>query len=138
MNIWANLKTRGLKDILNPKKWLVVISYIYRTYVQGEAAGSVLEKHIYRLRLFLQSGIQLDELYISEQYVYRVLMCSDCLKEGACVDCKCPMPEAMEEASNWCSQNKWQALLDEPDWESFKKALGFEFKLSESGKIYIK
>jgi hypothetical protein len=109
-SIINNIKSRGLKDILNPKKWL--------NYVNGLIIGV--------------NGINLKEgeiLSYSEQLVYRSIKCSQCFEEKACIDCKCPQPLSATVKSHECTLGKYRGMLSPQKWEEFKKQNGIKFKL---------
>lgn len=110
-SILENVKKRGLKDILNPKKWFNFLS------------GQKIEK----------TGIHLEEkeiLSYSEQLVYRSLKCSQCFLEKACVDCECPQPLSATVKKHECTLGKYKAMLTPEKWEEFKMQNNLKFKLS--------
>lgn len=110
-SILENVKKRGLKDLLNPKKWL--------NFINGLIIGV--------------NGINLKEneiLSYSEQLVYRSLRCSQCFAEKACIDCKCPQPLSATVKKHECTLGKYKAMMSPEKWEEFKSQNNLKFKLS--------
>lgn len=101
----TNLRLRGLKDILNPRKWKVFL--------------------LSKLR-----GLDLpaEEAFArAEQVVYRSRVCSECV--GECVHCGCPVPAAFLEPDNICSALQWEEMLSAEDWAKFKKDGGIDLTI---------
>jgi hypothetical protein len=97
----GNVKKRGLQDVINPDKWKVFYE------------GHEIEKN----------GLTIpyeDIIPFSEQIVYRMRQCPGCIKNGACLDCNCPMPLAMVTPNNWCSEGNWSEYMKGPEWEQHK------------------
>ena len=103
-HIWGNFKKRGLKDILNPKKWWIVIDASLAEYY-----GLTLAK--------------------AELVVYRSLMCPKCVEKGECIHCSCGVPENMYSEENWCSGGNW-GPEDAVEFQKRKKMTGLQFQLT--------
>ena len=103
MSILANLKARGLRDILNPRKW----------------------------RAFLQKPPSDEEVTFEycEQVVYRSILCRPCINAGECHHCHCEMPGAVLAKDNFCSMDKWQEMMSDEQWREYKKVSNLKFKL---------
>ena len=96
-----NIKRRGLKDILNPKKWRDFL-----TSKKQSVTGVTIPQE--------------DVLSYSEQLVYRSITCSECFKLGACIDCQCPQPDAAIVKTHECSLGRYRKMLEKDKWEEFK------------------
>lgn len=110
-NIIENIKSRGLKDILNPKKW--------RDFLTSKAQKV--------------TGVTIpheEVLSYSEQLVYRSIICSECFKLGACIDCKCPQPDSAIVKTHECSLGRYRQMLSSEKWEKFKLDNNIKFSLS--------
>ena len=105
--ILKNIKARGLKDVLNPRKWKV--------YFQKPPK--------------VEEGEDEASLSYCEQVVYRSILCSSCVKAGECEHCHCEMPSAILSKDNWCSQYKWDVMMSDEQWEDYKKVAKLKFKL---------
>lgn len=121
MSLIDNIKKRGAKDILNPKKW--------GAYIDGE----IIEKN----------GIHLEYNEIipfCQQLMMRLIRCSECVEAGKCVGCGCIMPLAAIVPNNFCSEEKWKEMVPPEDWEKYMKEKGMRFKAMmspEDWKKYI-
>jgi hypothetical protein len=105
------------KDIFSPKKWKAV--YIYW-----------LKKHLKWLDpqpILLTSNEML-------QIAYRVANCTDCVYEGRCVDCKCPIDGKISDKNQECSLNKWGPMLNDKEMEIFKKNYNISFTVKTEKK----
>jgi len=110
MGLLSNLKKKGLKDITDPKKWGVAAEYA----------------------TMLLHGLTLDIdeiLPFSEQMVYRMQMCPQCVKGPECDKCGCAMPDGMVTPSNWCDGKEWIAYMEPDEWEAYKKKWGIVFSV---------
>lgn len=106
-NIIRNVRSRGLKDIANPKVWKVMASWF-----AVKAKGGIT--------------IPEDEIQdFAEQVVYRMSMCPECVKAKECLHCHCKMPEKafVKEAS--CSAGKWGPM--DPQWREYADREGITF-----------
>lgn len=110
---WTSLKTnlrkRGLKDVLNPFKWKVML---WELISDGKV---VIEKEE------IQS--------YCEQWVYRSIKCRPCLKAGECTHCGCLMPDAMDNKHNACSDGNWPSMMDPETWGQYKQLMNLTFEL---------
>lgn len=109
MSILTNIKKRGLKDIFS----LRVISYI----------ESVWQK------LFGVRIEQKDMVAYSEQLIYKAVMCPECKAKGECVFCGCNFKDLSVSKDAVCSEGRWGKIMDEKNWEEYKKTYlpGTEF-----------
>lgn len=110
-SVIENIKARGLKDILNPKKWFV---YLKSKYWKTKKYVKLEESEIFSY---------------CEQVVYRSILCKPCVKDGKCKDCKCPVPENMIIPENTCSEKNWVEMKNSDEWNKYKKSLGIEFNI---------
>lgn len=101
-SIYENIRSRGLRDILNLKKIKVYLISLL----------------INRVGLTLQHG---EVLSYSEQLVYRSIKCRPCFIEGKCIDCKCPQPDAAIVQESYCSMGNYGKMLPKDEWDNFKK-----------------
>lgn len=107
MGILTNIRLRGLKDVLNPRKWWIFIVSHFR--------GAATPHDV--------------TLAQAEQTVYRTILCSSCLKNGSCLSCGCPMPDAIVTPENYCSEGLWDEMLSPEDWATFKADNKINFKI---------
>ncbi len=105
MSIKENFEKRGLEDILNPKKWKVFLLSALRSLLLGSPEKQVSQ---------------------AEQLIYRMNRCGECVQNGACVVCSCPVPASMIEPDNWCEGGMWDEMLDEQSWEKKKQEEGIQ------------
>lgn len=106
MSILSNIKKRGLKDILNPAKWVIYIKYLFHK----------------------QAGVKIPEdeiISYAEQVIYRSTHpgCQQCVRAGECVHCGCKIPELFFEKDMECSGGHWSAMRSPEDWENYKEML---------------
>jgi len=119
MSLWSNIRKRGLKDILNPYRWVLFARAKVR-----EESGTIID---------IGGGESLkvrnEELqsYI-EQIIYRQSFsdCGDCLKNGQCTHCGCKTPDLFYDKEMVCSGGNWNVMLSPDQWEEFKKDLGIK------------
>lgn len=78
------------------------------------------------------------EPYEIEQYMYRLLKCPDCVKEGKCIGhfegeepCNCHTIGRMNNRKDTCSIKKWGVFQSKDNWEITKKERGIVFILQE-------
>lgn len=107
MNLWANIKNRGLKDILNPKRWGMFLRSVSTPEKDAREFQAYVEQIIYR------------------QSFYE---CKKCLKNGSCTHCGCSTPDLFFEKEMVCSGGNWNEILPADEWEEFKKDSGIEIK----------
>lgn len=111
MNLIDNIKKRGARDILNPKKWAA--------YLDGE----IIEN----------GGIHLsyeEIIPFCQQLMVRLIKCSECVEAGKCVGCGCKMPIAAIVPNNFCSEEKWKEMMTPENWNKYLEETGLKFKLS--------
>jgi hypothetical protein len=106
----SNLKKRGLKDVLNPLKWKVIL---WEWFSEGKV---VLEED--------------DIQSYAEQWVYRSIKCRPCLLSGECSHCGCLMPDALNNKFNACSAGEWGPMLDKDSWEEQKEIIELTFEIN--------
>jgi len=121
MSLITNLKNRGLRDILNPKKWLIYLKHL--AYKWGEPIDADKEDAN-------------DVLSYSEQVVMRSILCPQCVKAGKCVGdgtegsgCGCLMPDAIIDRINFCSEGQWGEMLPTDQWNEYKTNTGLTLKI---------
>jgi hypothetical protein len=121
MSLIENIQNRGLKDILNPKKWVIYLKN--KAYLWGEPVNKEKEDPS-------------DVLSYCEQVVMRTIACPGCLKAGKCIGdgtpgsgCGCPMPDAIVDKTNFCSEGNWPEAMPTQEWENYKQDLGLTFKI---------
>ena len=107
MSIIENIRKRGLKDILNPKKWVAYLSEPPNISEDSKAG-----------------------LGYCEQVVYRSVMCSDCVSAGSCHHCGCAMPKSILVKENWCSAGKWSNMMSDDEWNDYKRITNLKFKIT--------
>lgn len=89
---------------------------------------------IYLLRTILKKIDQSEytpEVHEVEQYIYRYLLCEDCMEEGECIhsDCRCKMPERANVRTDICPTLKWGPFVDALRWKEFKSQKKIKFKI---------
>ena len=72
------------------------------------------------------------EIHIIEQYMYRLLRCSECVDNKACIHCGCYMPEKAWVRSDYCSEGKWPPFMSKEDWNNYKVEKGIKFSLTQN------
>ena len=74
------------------------------------------------------------EIWEVEQFMYRYLMCEECMKKGTCAnsDCGCKMPERAHVRTDFCPTQRWGPFLNERGWERFKKKEKFNFLINKT------
>lgn len=119
MSIITNIRKRGLKDILNPKRWILYIRGLRRG-----SSGTTLQ--ISKTDSLTISNEELQSFI--EQVIYRQSFteCKRCLKEGACTHCGCKSPELFYDKEMVCSGGNWNEMLPPKDWNEFKSDNGIE------------
>jgi hypothetical protein len=111
LSIFKNIGKRGLKDVTNPEKWSIYMD------------GGRIKRH----------GINLeyDEIVsYSEQLVYRMRSCPDCVKKGECIKCSCPIPLSMMTSQNKCSEGNWGQMLSPEQWNDYKQKMGIDLRIA--------
>ena len=135
-SVLENIRTRGLRDILDPIKRKVFI----KDWLEDNWGWKILEGSEWEeISKKLEGGTEVSgsakviskkELpAYCEQFVYRSLSCGECVLSGKCVHCKCPVPANMISAENKCSSGKWGPMLSTEDWNAKKLEERFYFKL---------
>lgn len=103
MSIWGNIKKKGLKDVLNPKKWGIFARYLKNRALKREYP-------------------ELSIPHKREQIVWRMRKCPECVENGACTVCECRSPELFYDGKNWCSGHRWGVMKETAEeWEAQKK-----------------
>ena len=59
--------------------------------------------------------------HIKEQAIYRAMLCSDCLKAGKCVECKCATPGMFFSPEKIDAKYRWHKMLPKEYWDEYKK-----------------
>lgn len=106
---WSKVK---IKDLLNPRKWWIVIDAYWR-----KSRGVTLENCQTAIQMKYTSGlaasdfwcrmVMKQDLEFAEMVVDRASRCPDCVEEGSCVHCGCTSPENMYSPLNSCSAGNW-------------------------------
>lgn len=104
MSLITNIKKRGLKDALNPKKWKIFARYFFFRALKKEYPELSVPEFI-------------------EQATYRMSHpgCRECVLKGECVHCGCKSPDLFIDKDNWCSGEHWYEMQPPHLWEEFKK-----------------
>lgn len=101
---------------------------------------------IQRARLVFRSfvrkftGLRIREkeaIDFSEILTYKTLTCPDCVQLGHCKVCKCPIHELFSAMDVGCSDGKFPAFEEKPNWRIIKKHL-LKGKLKSALKEYKK
>lgn len=112
MSLWTNIKLRGLRDILNPSRWM-----LFLRSKKGDVLGTsfkVGDSNITVTNEELQSYV--------EQVMYRESFeeCRRCLNEGACTHCGCDRSLFLDPEME-CSGGNWGKIMKPNKWREFKK-----------------
>lgn len=109
MSLLHNLRRRGLRDILNPKKWKIFARYA-------------------RLKALRKEYEELTIPEYREQIVYRMTQpgCRECIAKGECVHCGCKSPELFFDKENECSGMFWFEMLEPDSWITYATEQGIE------------
>lgn len=105
MSLLTNIKNRGFKDIVNPKRWIMFLKALFTSKEETEDFQSYIEQIIYR-----QSFSD----------------CLNCWKNGSCTHCGCKTPDLFYEKEMVCSGGNWVEMLSAKEWEEFKKDSGIK------------
>lgn len=109
MSILNNIRKRGFKDILNPKKWK-----IFGRYIKLKALKQEYEE------IFIPEYLEQVSIRMSN------LGCRACLEGGECVHCGCKSPDLFFEKDMECSGGNWFSMIPSNMWEDYKKDSGIE------------
>ena len=150
MSIWTNIRKRGLRDVLNPRKWIIFIRYL-RKLRNGASKpdGKKDLSEIYNggnteiTSATLEEYTELWNPHELEQISVRMsnLECRTCLKAGTCHHCGCTSPDLFYDRTNWCSGQHWGAMVGERLWERHKETYQIEIdpdymkEIRKHGKI---
>lgn len=126
MSILTNLRKRGLKDVLDPKRW--------KLYFRGkkrEKDGTTLQ--IAEEETLTVNNEELQSFI--EQVIYRQSFaeCKQCLEKGECIHCGCKSPELFYDKEMVCSGGNWQEMKLPEDWNEYKKDIGIEITTVQNG-----
>lgn len=100
------------RDIVTPSRWKSFIVWLLK-----------------KLLRWLDGSEVYLEPYEVEQYMFRMLRCPDCVKEGKCLHCGCDTIGRMMNRTDYCSDHRWGAFEDKEGWEQLKKINKIQFKL---------
>ena len=109
MNLFENIRKRGFKDILDPDKWRAWASWMLKVGLQKLGSSEILLEH-----------------WEIEQYMYRLIMCKDCIDAGKCAHCGCDIMGLISDQKSSCSAGKWAPMLPDYQWEDFKEKHGIK------------
>lgn len=127
MSVLKNLKLRGFKDILNPKRWKIFLNSKKREIVGTTfiMEPSTTPEEIKKNSVTI--GNEEMQSFI-EQVFYRQSFgeCIGCWKNGSCTHCGCKAPELFYEKEMVCSGGNWNEVLPPAEWEEFKKQFGLK------------
>ncbi|MBP8762234.1 MAG: hypothetical protein KBH21_00105 [Acetoanaerobium sp.] len=113
-----------LKDIINPKKWVDYVTFLFRKFF-----GLVAERFGY--------NTPQDLYWKSEVIEYRKLICDQCAKAGKCIvpaegeteACGCDFIGKATDMSLSCSNDYWKAVDSYEEWEKQKEKYYSNFKI---------
>lgn len=91
-HFYDSFEKRGFEDLRNPKKWLAVL----RMYDRQETGLHLAEK---------------DVVPYCKQLMDRMALCPDCVENGSCLNCGCPVPEKMLDPKEECVQLNWSKMI---------------------------
>jgi hypothetical protein len=107
-----NWKKVRLRDVLNPKKWWIVVD----AYIK-KAEGVSLENCKQAMEIKWENGENVAEFWCqrvmgqslkyAEKVVERAQLCAGCVENGSCLHCGCSAPENMYSMINECSAGVW-------------------------------
>ena len=134
MSLFENIKKRGLKDLLRPKKWWIYFRYLRSKYWRSDEWGgrdpliskdtsNHVPEHEFDIDpKLLKEYKELTNRHELEQIAWRMNFrdCSQCLRAGKCVHCGCKSPELFYDRTNECSAMNWFEMLDKEAWNEFK------------------
>lgn len=100
-NVLRNIRDRGFKDITNPE--------VIKAFLEWN--------EIKKNGLHLEAE---DIQSFSEQVVYRLARCPECVLAKECVHCHCTMPEKALTPLAVCSADRWPRMMPPEDWEKYK------------------
>lgn len=107
--ILANIRQRGLKDVLDPDAWRA-----YSQWSEIEKNGLLLPPE--------------EIISFAQQVVYRMVMCPECANSHKCTVCSCAMPQTMCCAAAKCKMHRWNEMMDPEEWFDFFQK-NFEFSI---------
>jgi predicted RNA-binding Zn-ribbon protein involved in translation (DUF1610 family) len=101
MSLIENLRKRGVKDIFNLTKIKVFTRYLKMLALKTE-----------------YNELRVPEY--TEQIVYRMKKCPDCMESTKCQNCGCKSPELFYDKDNFCSEDRWGKMESPEKWADFK------------------
>lgn len=107
--VLANIRQRGLKDVLDPHAWKT-----FKQWSDIEKNGLLLAPE--------------DIISFSQQLVYRMIMCGECVNAGKCVACKCAIPQTLCCAAAVDKLGRWGEMMSPEEWFEFFQSK-FEFSV---------
>ena len=60
-------------------------------------------------------------VHIQEQAIYRATLCIECYMSSECLVCGCTSPQLFYAPAKEDANEKWKAMLNEPEWNKFKE-----------------
>ena len=79
-----------------------------------------------KIRDFLEGNLHYyhpKDAHVTEQAIYRSILCKPCLLNGSCYHCKCKTPNMFFAPKKRDSLNKWGPMLDKESWSTLKRTL---------------
>lgn len=133
MSLFENIKKRGLKDILRPRKWGIFVRFLRSKWMSEDEKLTQDVFDIFKEKGIDPSTYNIDAKLIKEyselttpheleQIAWRMQFrdCRQCIKSGACVHCGCKSPELFYDRSNECSALNWTGMVDKETWDEWK------------------
>lgn len=130
MSLFKNIKKRGLKDVLRPRKWGIFIRYLrskFRPLDGWQGRDPLIEEQVPETEFdidpkILREYTELTTPHELEQIAWRMSFsqCKPCLEKGECVHCGCKSPELFYDRNNECSAMSWYQMYDRKTWEELK------------------
>lgn len=102
----------NLRDIINPKRWWMVIIYYLHKWT-----SPLPDAH--------------EEIVAyCEQVVFRRSQCPDCVEKGECIRCGCPINGLMLDPKAQDKDYLWGEMMKSEEWEAYKGKTGLYFNTS--------
>jgi hypothetical protein len=103
MSILSNLRKRGLRDLLNPKKWKIFARSLALRALKKEYSEMFVPEYLEQVSIRMSNP-----------------NCRTCLENGECLHCGCKTPDLFFEKSMECSGLNWFSMLDPISWKEHR------------------